>query len=493
MKKNKKEIIDLHVFFTELKNPQQKQYEAVKAIVLDKMTYKDVATKYNYKINTLYSIIRDAKAGKLILFPESFQKLKSRHVNINIQKEIKLLRSKKQLSAKDMADILKTKVPISERTVERILKEAGFPKLKRRSNMERGVTAKGKIIPIKTEHLIFDKPFRSECSVVGIYFLLPYIIESGLIDIVKQCRLPASSIIGSVQACLSMLALKLMGHERLSTIENYDHETGLGLFAGLNVLPKATYMSTYSCRTSEKMLLEFQKKIMKQFLKISPENYDSNIINLDFHSIAHYGEKSEMEKIWCGSKHKTMKGANTVIAQDAESNMILYTRADILRKEEANEIKLFLKYWNEIKKENTDTLVFDCKFTSYKILNELDEDSVKFITLRKRSKKLIDEVSSIANDSWQKITLNIPKRKHKKIKVYEEKVQLSNCKNKFRQIIITDNGREKPTFIICNNWDLPLKRIIEIYAKRWRVENKISEIVTFFNLIPLCNSYGNMI
>lgn len=44
-----------------------------------------------------------------------------------------------------------------------------------------------------------------------------------------------------------------MKSERLSHSNAYDHEPGFGIFAGLNLLPKATYMATYSCRISEKI------------------------------------------------------------------------------------------------------------------------------------------------------------------------------------------------------------------------------------------------
>ncbi len=44
-----------------------------------------------------------------------------------------------------------------------------------------------------------------------------------------------------------------------------------------------------------------------------------------------------------------MKGANTVFVQDSKSNVVLYTRADILRSEEASEVKKFVTYWKSIK------------------------------------------------------------------------------------------------------------------------------------------------
>jgi hypothetical protein len=318
-----------------------------------------------------------------------------------------------------------------------------------------------------------------------LFYSLHYIVESGILDIVQECKMPDSSIIGSTQACLSMMLLKLMGLKRLSHIGSYDREPGLGVFAGLNVLPKPTYMNTYSCRCSESQMMELQSKIITILKKKYPDLYNSDYINLDFHSIPHFGEESEMEKVWCGARGKTMKGANTVFVQDAQSNVILYTRADILRNEEADEIKKFVSYWKKINDRVNETLVFDCKFTAYKVLDELEEDKIKFITLRKRYAKLIEDTLSLPPDEWEKVHVDIPKRKYKNVSVHESIVKLKGCSNTFRQVAIKDHGRSKPTFIISNNNNLSMKDILEVYAKRWRVENKLAELVTFFNLNAL--------
>ena len=479
--------IDLELFFLNPDPKKQKQYEAVRSFVVDKLSAQQVADKFNYKLSSVYTFIKKAKSGELDFFPEQRKGPKQRQAPFVVQKQIFRYRNQ-NLSHIDISDKLnKTGIEISPQTVSRILQDAGFSKLKRRTNKELGLTVKNKIIPEKSENLNFAEleKFQVDTPVIGIFFFLPYIIESGIIDIVKNIKLPGSSVIGPVQACLSMLALKLIGNERLSHMERYDKEMGLGLFAGLNVLPKNTYMSTYSCLCSTEMILDFQKQIVEKLQQKYPLLYNGNYINLDFHSIPHYGDLSEMEKVWCGSKNKTMKGADTVIAQDAQSNMILYTRADILRKEESQEVLKFVDYWKQVNGSITETLVFDCKFTKYEVLDQLDNDDVKFITLRKRNKKLIDEIYSIPDEEWTKVRLNIPKRKYKKVSVYEQKVTLSKCKNIFRQIAIKDHGREKPTLIITNDKNLSLKSVLEVYAKRWRVENKLAELVAFFNLNAL--------
>ena len=376
---------------------------------------------------------------------------------------------------------------MSAMTVERVLKNAGFGKLKRRTNSELGKTINNKIIPARSEHLDFTvlEEFKIDCPTLGVFFFIPYILESGIMDIVQECKLPESSDIGSTQACLSMLLLKLIGCNRLSHIGSYDQEPGFGIFSGLNILPKPTYMNTYSCRCSETQLMDLQNKVVSLFKSKYPAFYSSSFINLDFHSIPHYGDESEMEKIWCGSKGKTMKGANTILASDSQSNTILYTRADILRREEAQEVKKFIDYWKSIKGDVTETLVFDCKFTNYKILDDLENDNVKFITLRKRCASLIKKTLELPKNVWKKVYVPIPKRKYKNVSVYESEVKLKNCENSFRQIIVKDHGRNKPTFILTNNKKLTLQDILEIYAKRWRIENKIAELVSFFNLNAL--------
>jgi hypothetical protein len=266
-------------------------------------------------------------------------------------------------------------------------------------------------------------------------------------------------------------------------VSSYDHEPGLGLFAGLNFLPKPTFMATYSCRTSEKLLNDFQYQLMTLFQKKYSDFYQSKFINLDFHSIPHFGEQSKMEKVWCGARGKAIKGANTIFAQDSESNAILYTRADILRKNEANEIINFVDYWKTIRKEIQETLVFDCKLTSYQVLDTLPD--VKFITLRKRSKKLLAQTETIPEKEWQKVYLPIPKRKHKSCRVYVSEITLPKCTLPIKQIIVKDHGRSQPTFVITNNRDLKLEDILIVYAKRWHIEQKFAELVTFFNLNAL--------
>lgn len=474
-------------FFRQPASPKQHRYEAVRAVVIDGMTIEEAAEKFNYAESSLRVILQRSASAPHELFPTVARKMRSGKISGDVRRRTVRMRNK-GMSAREICGALNTEgVDVSTRTIERILVDMGFPKLNRRTNKELGISGKNTIIPDAARAIDFDKlrKFSVDCPVAGVFFFLPYIIESGVIDIVEKCRLPESSVIGARQAALSMLLLKLVGQERLSHISQYDREIGFGVFTGLTVPPKPTYMNTYSCRCSEYELMDFQKEIVRLLKKRHPHMYESGCVNLDFHSIPHYGDESEMEKVWCGARGKAMKGANTVFAQDSASNTVVYTRTEIKRSDEAQEVKRFLAYWREVKGEVDDTLVFDCKFTTYSVLDELSNDGVKFITLRKRHAALRKKTEAVPKENWERVYLPIPKRKRKRVSVFEETVKLRGCENEFRQITVKDHGRVNPTYVLLNDFDAPLKDVLLIYAKRWHVEQKLAEMVSFFNLNAL--------
>ncbi|MCA9501207.1 MAG: hypothetical protein KC588_18595, partial [Nitrospira sp.] len=135
-----------------------------------------------------------------------------------------------------------------------------------------------------------------------------------------------------------------------------------------------------------------------------------------------------------------LKGANTFFAQDAETNVMVYANADVLRQDGSEEILHFVDYWKDIKGVVNETLVFDSRLTTYQVLAQLDEANVKFITLRRRGKSLAKRTEALPDSSWQKVKLPIPKRKHHTFLANESEVLLKGCPKPFRQIIMKDHG-----------------------------------------------------
>jgi hypothetical protein len=375
-------------------------------------------------------------------------------------------------------------VEISVRTVERVLAEEGYPKLPRRTRLKIGLTVKGAEVPTVSQAISLDAQEGSvlDCEGAGLFLFVPFLEKLNMTKIVNEAGLPGSKIIPATSYFLSFLALKLIGTERYAHMGDHAFDRGMGLFAGLNVLPKCTAMSTYSYGLDPIHLLRLQRAFVKQVSKLGLYG-NENVINLDFHTVPHFGEESVLQKHWAGARNKKMKGALTLFAQDAASKLILYAGADIHRDESDEQVLSFLSFWRKIRRGVKPTFVFDAKFTTYANLSKLNAQGIKFITLRRRGKKLLDQVDDLR--PWSRITIANAKRKYPNPLVYESFTELKDYEGPIRQIIVRGNGREKPSFLISNDFNSPLELIVGDYARRWRVENVISEAVKFFHLNAL--------
>ena len=462
----------------------QRRYEALRACFIERLPAKVVAERFGYSASYIH-LLRHQFVHEKIDFSEPVAEGKVARHRVDSKIRLKICNWREhRLSAGEITQLLSEQgVEISVRTVERVLAEEGFAKLPRRSRLKLGLTVKGAKIPAVSQTIPISeterKPF--DCEAAGVFLFTPFIEKLNISNIVKTAGLPGTKMIPATSYLLSFLALKLIGTERYAHMNDHGFDEGLGLFAGLNVLPKCTAMSTYSYGLDSVHLLRLQKAFVKQAHKL--RLYDSNIINLDFHTIPHFGDESVMQKHWAGARNKKMKGALTLVAQDAGSKLILYTAADIKRDESDDQILAFLSFWKSIRRGIKATFVFDSKFTTYAKLSQLNAQGIKFITLRRRGKKLIDQINNLG--PWKRINIPHAKRKYPNPLVHESFIELRDYEGELRQVIVRGNGHEKPAFLISNDFEAPPELLVGNYSRRWRVENVISEAVKFFNLNAL--------
>jgi transposase len=459
----------------------QKRYEALRASFVDRLPAKVVADRFGYS-QSYVNLLRHQFIHEKIDFSEPVPegKIKRRKVDGLTRSKICNMREHR-LSAGEIVQLLSEDgIELSVRTVERVLAEEGYPKLPRRSRLRIGLTVKGAKVPA-VSHSIQISEFeysKIDCDAAGVFLFAPFIERLKIDQIVKKAGLPGSKRISATNYFLSFLALKLLGTQRYAHMGDHSFDPGAGLFAGLNVLPKCTAMSTYSYSIDSIHLMKLQKAFVNQATKLGL--YDRQVINLDFHTIPHFGKESVLQKHWAGARNKVMKGALTLFAQDAASKLILYTAADIKKQEADDQVLDFFSFWKKMQRGVSPTFVFDSKFTSYPNLSTLTQLGIRFITLRRRGKKLIDNIENLG--PWQRVHIPHAKRKYPKPLVHESMVEMKNYDGQLRQVIIRGNGREKPTFLISNDFETPVEILVGNYSRRWRVENAISEAVKFFNL-----------
>lgn len=148
----------------------------------------------------------------------------------------------------------------------------------------------------------------------------------------------------------------------------------------------------------------------------------------------------------------------------------------------------FLDFYKKSNGANLKYLVFDSKFTTYKNLSKLDDNEVKFITIRRRGKEIIESINKLPQQKWVATRVSAANGKTREVSVSDDIIFLKAYGKKIRQLAITGHGKIKPALIITNDFDVAKEQIIKKYAQRWLVEKEISEQIHFFHLNSVSSS-----
>jgi len=79
-----------------------------------------------------------------------------------------------------------------------------------------------------------------------------------------------------------------------------------------------------------------------------------------------------------------------------------YSNADLRKGEEAEEIFRFIEFWKRQHGELPRHLVFDSRLTTYAHLARLDQMGITFMTLRRRTAALLQEVADLPASAWRR-------------------------------------------------------------------------------------------
>ena len=471
-------------FFTRPAHDWQRRYEALRASFVERLPAAVVADRFGYSPGYVNLLRHQFKHGKIDFSePVPEGRARRRKVSRDVRLKIRQWREK-ELSAGEIAELLhEDGVDLSVRTVERVLAEEGFKKLPRRTRLKIGRTVMGAEVPERSEMVTLGEldGMSQQSDAAGVFLFAPFMAQLGIDKLAKAASLPGSKVISAQSYLLSFLAFKLLGTERFAHVGEHSFDAPLGWFAGLNVMPKCTAMSSYSYSLDDRHLRQLQKGFVKNAARRGL--YDGKVVNLDFHTVPHFGDESVLQEHWAGARNQRMKGVLALLAQDGQSRLMLYTDADIQRAEADDQVLEFLSFWKGIRRGVAPTLVFDSRFTSYSKLSALNKEGVNFITLRRRGKSLIQGVEKL--EHWRRIDIPHPKRKFRRPLVHESTVELRGYDGVVRQVIMKGTGHDKPTFLISNDFEMPLELLVGNYARRWRVENGIAEAVKFFHLNAL--------
>ena len=303
----------------------------------------------------------------------------------------------------------------------------------------------------------------------------------------ENSNYPQTQSLTRVSAILSFIALKLSNVRRYNADDLWCMDRGLGLFAGLNVLPKAAWFSSYFHRVTRTMNLAFLKKLHGCWQQ---HGLLGTSANLDFVTIPHWGDAPHLENNWSSCRNQSLKSILAVLAQDPDTGIITYGDTNIRRTDKSKVVVEFLDFYRADGGDILKYLSFDSKFTTYENLKQLNEQipPIKFITIRRRGKRIVDELNALPKSRWKTLKVPAADGKNRTLQVHEQFPFLKDYDNTIRQVAIAGAGRIKPALIITNDFELPLEQIIRKYARRWLVEQEIAEQIHFFHLNQLSSS-----
>ena len=480
-------------FFLQPGSVAQKQYEALRLYHLEGKTAREVAEKFGYKYRGFTTIVTEFSKklrngdGKDLFF-KPVQKGRKTSQKVAGAKDTIIELRKNYHSVEDIKSIIDGKgLNVSERTIYDIIKREGFSRLPRRTKLVKQGLRLPRIQAEKSRQLPFT-PEKFKSTSAGILCLLPYIEKYGVSDAILKSAYPHTKHIGKLNSILSFVALKSSNIRRYSSDDRWCMERGPGLFAGLNVLPKAAWYTSYSHRVTPDMNLKFLKSLHEIWAK---NDLLGDTANLDFTTIPYWGESDHLENNWAGKRGKAMSSMLAILAHDPDTGIINYGNTNVMHKNESNEVLEFLDFYTTgttARDSKLKYLVFDSKFTNYENLKKLDDKKIKFITIRRRGKNIVERIEQVPAKLRKTFRVEMAGNKKRTLKVLDEEIYLKGYEDTIRQISITGHGKIKPAIIITNDFDLKTEQIVRKYTKRWLVEKAISEQIEFFHLNQVSSS-----
>ena len=482
-------------YFNSMEIVSKKRYDALHAFFADHLSCAEVAQKYGYTQSSLYSLIRDFRKFLKEDHAEDFffkeQVSGRKEIKSDDLKNLIVSLRKLNFSAEDIESVANARGhQVSYGYIYKVLKDEGFARLPRRSasdkkNLECTVLQ----APVSGRLKLGDEKFHSMAT--GLFVFLPVIRHFGIDRLIERSSYPSTRGISRLSSILCFVALKLSGVKRYSHDDLWCMDRGLGLFAGLNVLPKAAWFSSYSSRVDTGMNLSFLKELHRIWVE---NDLLSDTSNLDFTTIPYWGASDHLENNWSGKRGKALASMLAVLAQDPQSGIIDYGRCDVKHQNESSVVLEYLDFYKQTPQgiEPLKYLVFDSKFTNYENLSKLDDQQIKFLTIRRRGEKLMEKIAE--NKNYKTIRVEAAGLKKRTLKVRDEQITLpgykdaNNREKQVRQVIITGHGKIKPALILTNDFDLPVEKVVRKYARRWLVEKGISEQIDFFHLNRVSSS-----
>jgi hypothetical protein len=487
MDDNSRDRLTLARRFLEPANSNHRQYEALRAFFVDRLPSAEVAARFGYTPGSFRVLVHRFRSqpGRDFFAPAARQG-RPPGKQKRLRQQVIALR-KQNLSVHDISRALaRDGEALSPAAVAAILKEEGFAKLPRRADDERPERPGPVVAEMADVRRLDLRPRHLRTKFGGLFLLLPWLVAADLDRLLTRCGFPGSKMVPAACALRSLLALKLFGDARHSHVMSSVLDEGLALFGGLNVVPKRSFLTEYSCRIPPACYPELMRDWFDTVSRLGLRWGAS--FDLDFHTIPFHGDDPLVEKHYVSKRSRSQKGVLAFLAQDAETRVFCYANAELRKDQREDEVLRFVEFWERRTGRLPEELIFDCTLTTYAKLDELNRKGIHFITLRRRSAKLLAEIARAPISAWRRIELENITRAYRTPRVLDRQVTLTDYDGPIRQLTITELGHEEPTLLLTNQLTRSASHLIGRYARRMLIENTIADGIDFFHMDALSSA-----
>jgi hypothetical protein len=478
-------------FFLAPETPLQRQYEALRAYFVEQAPSHQVARRFGYTpgaFRVLCHQFRHDPAKRAAFFPVATQGPHAAPKRDRVRSLAVAMR-KRNLSVYDIQrELAEAGHSVSINALSILLREEGFARLPRRRDEERPPVLRPDAAAMADVRALSLAPRSFRTRLGGLWLFAPLMREIRLAEVLRTADLPGSTMIPAEQAVRTLLALKLCGKERKSHVMDLVCDEGVALFAGLNVVPKRSYLAAYSCRVDRRANLRLLEAWSDEIHRVGLPRGSS--FDLDFHTVPANAQEEPLEKHYVSRRSRRQKGVLVFLARDATERVLCYANAGVPKAEQPDEILKFVSFWERRTGSPPAELVFDSQLTTHANLNRLNQRGIRFMTLRRRSRSLLRAIWNRPASAWRRITLNSLTRRFRTPRVLDERIRLKDYEGELRQITITELGHEEPTVLLTNNFQSDCPALVTRYAQRMLIENGISEAIQFFHLDALSSMVG---
>jgi Transposase DDE domain len=487
MDDNSRDRLTLARRFLEPSNSTHRQYEALRAFFVDRVPSAEAAARFGYTPGSFRVLVHQFRnqPGRDFFVPTARQG-RPPGKRKRLRERVVALR-KQNLSVHDISRALaRDDESLSPAAVATILEEEGFAKLPRRADDERPDHPRPVVAEVADVRQLDLTPRHVRTKFGGLYLFLPWLISADLDKLLARGGFPGSTMVPAACALRSLLALKLFGNARHSHVMSSVLDEGLALFAGLNVVPKRSFLAEYSGRVEPTCYPQLMRDWFDTVSRLGLEWGAS--FDLDFHTIPFHGEDALVEKHYVSKRSRRQKGMLAFLAQDADTRVFCYANGELRKDQQNDEVLRFVDYWKQRTGHLPEELIFDSKLTTYANLDKLNRMGIHFITLRRRSPKLLDEIARTPASAWRRVELESVSRAYKTPRVLDRRVALNDYDGPLRQLTVADLGHEEPTLLLTNQLSRSASHLIGRYAQRMLIENNIEDGIDFFHMDALSSA-----